>query len=397
MLKKKKTIVTFFLLFFVCVSIFSWKAGAAQPDEYAEYNQKSEEYAEYYQEQMDASGANELFGALDEETQELLRQLGVYGIDFDNILNVSPKSLLSLFLEILSGEIKNPLKMFAGVLGILLLCAIMECFKVSFSEKTLGGLFSLVSTVLIGLIVIVPLMECISHTCSAIALSANFMLVFIPVITVLLAAGGKPITASGLHLIIFTVAEIISRFSSGLLVPLLCIYLAFSIAGALSPDIHLGGLSETLKKTVNFILGLCSTVFVSLVSLQGVLSQSADSVTARTTKYLLGSFIPVVGSAIGDTISTVQGCVDLAKNTVGAFGLIAALLIYIPVLAELIVWIICVQVCSAGAALFGLRTAGEMLKAVYYTLTLLLSILLFCAVLFIVSTGIMVMIGGSGT
>ncbi len=393
MLKIKKIIFVFCALCFM----FSSFVSAENTEKYPEYNYENEQYAEYYQEQLNASGADQLMSALDDETINLLEQLGINEIDFDHLLNISPQSLLNLFLKIITGKMQNPLKMFAAVLSVIILCAMMECFKVSFSEKSLGGLFSLVSTVLIGLIIVIPMMECISHVCSAITLSSNFMLIFVPVITVLLAASGKPVTASGLNLIIFTAAELISRFSSSLLIPLLCIYLAFSIVGVLSPDINLSGLSDIIKKSVNFILGFFSTVFVSMVSLQGILGQSADTVATRTTKFLLGNFVPVVGGAIGDTITTVQSCVGLTKNTVGAFGLIAAVLIYIPVIAELIVWILCVQACSAAAALFGLKTAGDLLKAIYYTLSLLLSILLFCAVLLIISTGIMVMLGGNGS
>lgn len=327
----------------------------------------------------------------------MLEELGVCDMDFNDILNISPQSLFELFINIINGKIKSPIKMFAEVFGIILLCALLECFKVSISQKSLSGVFSIISTILIALAVVLPLMDCISHVCSAISLSSKFMLVFIPVITTLLVAGGKPVTASGLNLLVFSAAQIISFVSSNLLVPLLCLFLAVSIASGLSPDVNPGGLPEALKKSVNFILGLFSTVFVAVVSLNSALSQSADSVASKTAKYLLGNFIPVIGGAIGDTVSAVQSCVGLTKNTVAAFGLIAVVLIYLPVLAELVIWIICVQLCSAGAALFGLGGVGGLLKSVCYTLSLLLSIMLFCAVLLTVSTGIMTMIGGGGT
>lgn len=396
MLKRKNTVAVFLLCLCACLFVSFGQAKAVEANEYSEYNASSEQYSEYYRGQIEASGADKLFGELDEETQTMLQQLGIYDMDFDNILNISPKSLLELFVNIINGKLKNPLKMFAEVLGIILVCALLDCLKVSFSEKSMGGLFSFISTLLIGLVVVLPLTDCISHVCSAIALNSKFMLVFIPVITALLCAAGRPVAASGLNLTVFAAAEVISFFSSGLLVPLLCVYLALSIVGGLSPDINLGGMSEAIKKSVNFILGLFSTVFVALVSLHSALSRSADTLTARTAKYLLGNFIPVVGGAIGDTVSTVQGCVGLTKNTVGAFGLIAALLIYLPVLAELLIWILCVQICSGGAALFGLASAQGLLKSVYYTLSLLMSVMIFCAVLLTVSTGIMVMMGGGG-
>lgn len=364
-------------------------AAAAQEDEAAQLR-------EIYSEQFKSSGADGLVDVLDDSTLELLEELGISSPDFENMMKVSPLSLLNMFIDIFSGKLKNPLKIFGEVLFAVLMCALADCFKTSFGRKASDGLFSVISTVTVGLLLIEPLTQCMTRVCSAIVLSSRFMLVFIPVVTVLLTAAGRPITASGLNVTVLAVTQIISQFSSSLLVPMLCIYLAFSIVGALSPEINLNAIAETMKKTVNFILGLCSTVFVSMLSLQGMMSKSADSVASKTAKYLLSSFIPVVGGAIGDTIGTVQGCIGLTKNTVGAFGVVALILIYIPVSAELLLLISAVRLSGACSGLFGLSSMSGALNAVSYTLSLLWSVLLFCAVLFIVSTGVTAAIGGAG-
>ena len=48
---------------------------------------------EYVSEQLEAVGADELFSSLSQETRELFEQLGIEGVDYEQIINVSPSTL----------------------------------------------------------------------------------------------------------------------------------------------------------------------------------------------------------------------------------------------------------------------------------------------------------------
>ena len=88
-----------------------------------------------------------------------------------------------------------------------------------------------------------------------------------------------------------------------------------------------------MKSGVVWFLGLILTIFVSVVSLEGTLSSSVDGVTAKTTKAVVSSAIPVVGKILGDAVDSVLGCGIILKNAVGIVGVTIILSIAIlPVL-----------------------------------------------------------------
>ena len=80
-------------------------------------------------------------------------------------------------------------------------------------------------------------------------------------------------------------------------------------------------------------MGIILTIFVGIISLEGTLSSSVDGLTAKTTKAVVSSAIPVVGKILGDAVDTVLGCGIILKNAVGVVGIIVIISIcIIPVL-----------------------------------------------------------------
>lgn len=54
-----------------------------------------------------------------------------------------------------------------------------------------------------------------------------------------------------------------------------------------------------------------------VLSLEGTLTSSVDGLTAKTTKAVVTSTIPVVGKLLGETVDAVLGCSNILKNAVG--------------------------------------------------------------------------------
>ena len=64
------------------------------------------------------------------------------------------------------------------------------------------------------------------------------------------------------------------------------------------------------------------TIFVGVVSLEGTMSSSVDGITAKTTKAIVSSAVPVVGKILGDAVDTVLGGGIILKNAIGLVGVI---------------------------------------------------------------------------
>lgn len=382
-MKKIKKVLLIILLILPFLSVAALSYGEAS---------NTADTDTYYNEQLEASGAEELIEMIPEDTFELLEEMGLESLDYNDYVNFDPKRLFGLLGRIISGSLKNPVKSGAAAIGIIIICAVFEGFKGSSDGKTLDGVYALAATLCIGTVIILPVLGCISDVCAAIKLSAGFMLAFIPVIAALIAASGNPLSSYAYNSIIFAAAEIISRFSSTILMPFVSIYMGINIASGVSPHINLQSTSETVKKSVTNVLSFCGTLFVGLLSVQSIVTNAADSMTLKTAKFVTSNFIPVVGSALGDTLATVQGCVSLVKGTVGAFGMIALALIYIPVIIEVVCWMLTVNICIMCGDIMNMGHVTKLLKGINSALGILIAILIFCGVMLIVSTAIIVKI-----
>ena len=64
------------------------------------------------------------------------------------------------------------------------------------------------------------------------------------------------------------------------------------------------------------------TLFVTVLSLEGSITETVDGVTAKTTKAAVSTVIPVVGKILGDATDSVIGCAGIIKNSIGVVGII---------------------------------------------------------------------------
>lgn len=374
----------------VCLLGFAWPVQAAETGEAGETFDQS-----LYEEQMEGSGAQDLWDSLPEETQELLEELGVEGVGWESLAAVEPQSFFEMLLGFFTGGLSQPLAAGASLLGIMLVCALMNGMKLSFGERQTGSVLGMVGTLCACAVIAPPVISCIQQASTLIEGAGGFLLAGAPVLAGLMLACGQPVSASGWTVFLLAAGNGISLLSSVVLLPVMHIFLAFSLVSAVSPDIRLDSLCGVFAKTVRWMLVLAVTIFTSLLSAQSLISASADGASVKAAKLFAG-FVPVVGNVLGDAMGTVQSCVRLLKSGVGAFGLLAALCIFLPVVAQCLLWIFCCTLCGAAGDLLGQSEITGLLKAASQVLQTLLAIVVSCAVVMLVSAVLIMQGGGSG-
>ncbi|SDN35980.1 stage III sporulation protein AE [Acetanaerobacterium elongatum] len=347
---------------------------------------------EVFEQQLEASGAGDLMFTLPNETQEYLQKLGIDKISIGSFLNLEPLQFFKIIWLMIKDTLAKPRILFFSILGIIILCSLVDGFKEGFLQKPIGGVFSTVSVLCIIAGIIGPVWTCIQNTAQAVENCSNFMLGFVPVLSGIMSVSGQPVTASTYSIFLFSAAELVSQIASSTVVPLLCIYLAFCIISAVSPQINIAGVAKMIKSSATWILGFIITVFVALLGVQTIVSTGADSVALKAGKFLIGSFVPVVGGALADAVTSVGGCLTLLKNVVGGFGIVSASIIFLPVLVESAVWYLTLNISAAVSDIFELKSVSEVLKASATAVSLLMTIILCFALLLIVTTTITLMI-----
>lgn len=350
------------------------------------------ENEDFFQNQMESSGANDLFDNLSDEQKEMLEELGITGLSPESFLNVSPRKVFDLFYLVLMNEYKSPLGYTVTVSVMIIVVSVVNQFM-SHNDK-LSRVLSMFSLVCISLCVIVPLGECLSRVVSAIRLSADFMLMLIPVLATVLTVSGNPAAALTYNSLCFYAAQIVVAVSTDFIRPLIQTTLSLSMIGGLTDSVNFEKIIQFVKRFTVFVMSFTSTVFITMISLRGMLSASADSVAVRGIRFMIGNLIPVVGGAVSDAYTSISGTLHLVKNTVAVFGIAAVAFLNLPVLAECVCWVFSFACISAVSEMFSQDKSASLIKSVSSCVVMMTVMLLLIVVVFILSVGLVMLMKG---
>lgn len=353
------------------------------------------EWDELYQEQAEASGAGDLPDNLPEETRQLLDQLGITSIDAEGFSSLEPQGVWKALAELTGQEASGPLRSVGVVLGVVLLCALMEGMKQTLRDPSASPVFQVVCVLAACAALLVPLSSCVQAVCRAAESTSVFMGSFVPVYAGILVTAGHAVTAASYQTVVLFAAELITLLATHLLVPLLTVSLALGMAGSLNTGLRLDSLSSAINKGAAWLLGITTTLFVGLLTLQGIVGGAADTLSSRALRFSLSSMVPVVGGSLSEAFSAVKGCLGLLKSTVGGFGMLATALIVLPPLLQCAVWSLGLALCTAAAELFALGQISALLRSAQAVVKTLIAVLAACSLFMIVATAVVTAAGGA--
>ncbi|MEA5011679.1 MAG: hypothetical protein VB100_08180 [Angelakisella sp.] len=336
---------------------------------------------------LENGAVGELTDNIPNQAQEFLSNGG--GMS-ELVKSFTPKEFFPKVLMTIRRTLAAPLRLLVSLVGVIILCAVLGSFNTSLGQSSLVPIFNVIICVFVSSIIIDPVVLCITEASNTIREFSIFILSFIPVFAGVVTASGQPMTGAAYNLFVFWMCQITSQLITNTFVPLLCAYLALSIISVVCPEMHLADAVSGIKTFVTWSLTLILTVFVGLLTIQSVVASGGDSIAVKTTKFFIGSLIPVVGGALSDLFMAAQGCIKLVKGTVGAFGIIITALTFLPVLLQTVVWYITVNIGGLIGNLFGVGQITKLLKAISSTLGILIAVLLYYSLLIIISTTIII-------
>ena len=342
-----------------------------------------------YTEQYEISGAEDIYGYLDEEARGFFDRLELDIGDSGWVGGLTAENIFEEIIGFLKDGMKTPLKCAAGLLALIVLLAAANTFE---GFKPFEEVASYIFVLVAATGVLLPLFSLIENCGSAVKGVGTLMLGFIPIYAGILTVGGQGITASGMSFLLLGAAGAVGNIASFIVVPLMSGYLGVGLVSSVLPVGSANRLGEALKKTAMWILSLSLTLFLGLLSIQTAVNAAADNLGVKTVKFVLGSFVPVAGGALSESLTTLLGSVKLLKSSVGMFGVLGVAVTVLPVIIELLIWRVMLFFLLAAAELFGIQVKTDILKAADCVISVLIGVLLFVASLFIISLG--VVLGG---
>ena len=347
---------------------------------------------DFYTSQLESSGFDKVEDSLTDEVRTFLRDNDINVYDADWVENLDGANAFKMIWSFVKTGGKRPLLALAEIMAIIIIYAAIN----TFTDENSGIASSLnyIFSVIIALTLIKNIITAVGGAVAAIKGTGVFMLSFVPEYAGIITVSGAPATATSSSALLLAAAEFTVQACAFLIVPLMSSYLGLGIATGVSPLVKDSGIAEIIKRVTMWVLSFCFTVFMGLLSMQTSISASADTLSVKTAKFMVGSFVPVVGSSLSETLTTVISSVSLLKNSVGIYAVIAIVVMLLPIVTELLLWRIIIIFCQSSSAMFSLPKTSQILKTVDSVLALLIGIILFVGALFIIALAVVSKVGG---
>ncbi len=341
-------------------------------------------------------GVDSISEALPYDAADFLEDNGISPDDPDSITALTPKTVISYMTEKLKHSAAAPIKLLGLILSVVILGAASGAAADSLGNKGGTELYRAVAVMAAVTLTVPSVDSCIKSCAETLRSGSEFMLCYVPIFAGISAAAGNAASSVSYNAIVLLIAEAAVRLSSDILMPVISVCTAMSIINAINPSFSLSSVTGLLKKAVSLFLGFAMTVFTGLLSIQSIVGASADTLGVKAAKFVVSNFVPVVGSAVADAYSTMRSGLGLLRGAAGAFGIIALCIMLLPPVLETLCLYLALSAGEAAAEMFGVKELGVFFKGTSSLLSLTAAVLACFAVMFVIST-VILMAAGMGT
>lgn len=312
---------------------------------------------------------------------------GESAFNLSNIL----KSILKLFLN----EVYSVSWILLQIIAIVLLFSILNNLNSSFtnhsvSNATFFGCYALLAGVMLN-----AFWQSIEIGKGAIDSASTFVGGIVPIMVTLMVSSGAIASSAAIKPLVLASIQILTYIIKFVIVPILCATVTLCVVDNMSEKFSVSRFIGLFKSIIKYSLGIITVIFTVVMMLQSFCSVALDGATTKAVKYAMGSFVPVVGSVLSETIDTLAGCSVIIKNAAGTAGIIAILMILCtPIIKTAALWAIfkisaaITQPISENRISASLDTMGDILG-------LMASSVFAVAVMFIISLCMIIMAGNS--
>lgn len=323
----------------IIVFLFLWSLFSpltANADNQGELFFTPQEIVEKQQQSLDLSELEEFIREIDGEIEAILPEFS-----FSQIiekfkkgnLDFSPQEAFKKVINYFLREVMVNLSLLGKLLVIAVVCAILQTLQSAFEKGTVARLAYFLCFLAVITLAISSFKVALTIGIATIDKMVEFMKLLLPVLLVLLTAVGGLTTTALLQPFLLVFLSFMSTFTQEIIFPLIFLTAVLCIANNISAHFKVSRLVGFFKQITKVGIGLVLTLFIGVISVEGVAGAVVDGVTLRTAKYMTGAFVPVAGNMFADALDAVIGGSLLLKNALGLTGvLVLGAIILFPVI-----------------------------------------------------------------
>ena len=298
-----KKIISFLIMFIAFIFILSINTYATNE--------------EMLEEQQEEFGIGNFLYSAQEYTGDFFEDVDINTI-LENAIKgeIDNSTIIKKILNIFGSEIIGTLKIIGSILVIVVIHSILKAIGEGLENKEITTLIYYVQYILIVTIVITNFAEIVNLVKESASNLVGFMNILVPLLMTLVLSTGSISTSSIIEPIIIFAINFVGNIIQTFIIPLILIMASLVIISKISDRVQIDKIAKFFKSGIVCFLGIVLTIFVGIVSLEGTMSSSIDGITAKTSKAIVSSAIPVVGKILGDAVDSFLGGAVIIKNAV---------------------------------------------------------------------------------
>ncbi len=297
--------------------------------------------------------------------------------------------VLSGIWGLLGSIVMAVLPMVVLVVAITILCGFMGTARN-------GGVSHLVFFVAYAAVVLIvvgnvsDLIQMVGKTLNT--LKTQVDLVF-PIILTLMVAGGATTSANLYQPAVAVLSSVMMQIFTWIVMPLFVVSLAFSVVSHLAPQTRLNKFVAFFNALFKWIVGICFTVFLSFLAIQGITAGSFDSISIRATKMTMSGYVPIVGNYMSQGFDLIMASAVLIKNAVGLSGILLLLGLVLAPVIKIVVFSLALKLAAAITQPIGDNRISDFLTTMNKSFGMLVACLLGVVFMYLVILALLIMTG----
>ena len=346
---------------------------------------------------------NELLGDIDFTTmQDLVATFDDNQLKMFSLTNVKDKvksvlngeqainynTVMDVVLEVLLQLVIQYVPMFALIIGIGVIASLLGQIKSKFNEKSTGDIVHFVCFCLIVVVMATSVKRLLTSTHNTLSNMQQQINVLFPIILTLMTGIGAVNSVGVFQPIMAVMSNVISVVVVKVVIPIFIFSFVLNVIGHLSNNVKLDKFNAFLSSLFKWIIGITFTIFFAVMSIQGISAGAFDSISIRTAKFTISSYVPVMGGYLSQGMDLLLASGVLIKNSVGLVGILLIISSIISPILEIIVFSLLLKLVSAVLQPLNNNRITNFLHSTSKTITMLSSCIIIVGFMYFLVVGL---------
>ena len=296
--------------------------------------------------------------------------------------------LIEIIFQVIMQLIIQYVPMFALIVGIGVIASLLGQIKSKFAEKSTADIVHFVCFCLIVVVMATSIKRLINSTSDTLGIMENQINILFPIILTLMAGIGSVSSVGVFQPVLAIMSNIISIIILKVVMPIFIFTFVLNIIGHLSNNVKLDKFNSFLNSLFKWIIGVTFTIFFAVISIQGISAGAFDSVSLRTARFSMSSYVPGMGGYLSQGMDLILASGVLIKNSIGLVGILLIISSILSPILEIIIFSLMLKAVSAILQPLNNGRITNFLHSTSKTITMLSTCIIVVGFMYFLSIGL---------